>query len=243
MTTARLSPPRAFNPYCGTFLPAENRPLVLAFLNSGAYILAGFGGGFRMSVFVVRSGLALVLAALCLGGRPATAQTAEVTYSSWPIGFYSNLTVGQSSNLYGSFAGSDVRGGFSSMRYNFPNGWFVAGGTGGMGLNGINQAGAFGGALYTEGMQFGYKFQNGLPLTVYAGFDTLKYNTGIGSPFAPFDTTSGTLPGVRANLGVEFQAAPNLSLSLGVGYTQAPARLDGELNSLGLPGAAPFGRR
>jgi hypothetical protein len=198
-----------------------------------------------MSVFVVRSGLVLVLVALCLGGRTACAQTAAVTYSSWPIGFHSNLTVGQGSSSYGSFDGSDVRGGFSTMRTTFPNGWFVGGGTGGMGfgMNGINQASAFGGSLYTEGVQVGYKFQNGLPLTVYAGFDTMKYNTGIGSPFAPFDTTSGTLPGYRANVGVEFQAAPNVSLSLGLGYTQAPARLDSDLNSLGLPGASPFGRR
>jgi Outer membrane protein beta-barrel domain len=198
-----------------------------------------------MSVFVKRSGFALVLAALCLAGRTACAQTAAVTYSSWPIGFYSNLTVGQNSNIYGSFDGSGARGGFSTLRYDFPNGWFVGGGTGGMGfsMNGINQASAFGSSLYTEGVQVGYKFQNGLPLTVYAGFDTMKYNSGIGSPFAPFDTTSGTLPGYRANVGVEFQAAPNLSLSLGVGYTQAPARLDSDLNSLGLPGAAPFGRR
>jgi opacity protein-like surface antigen len=201
-----------------------------------------------MSVFVKRSGLVVVLAALCLPGRPACAQTA-VTYSSWPIGFQSNLTVGQGSNIYGSFAGfdgSDARGGFSTMRYHFPNGWFVGGGTGGMGfgINGLNQASTFGSSLYTEGAQVGYKFQNGLPLTVYAGFDTLKYNTGIGGNLlAPFDSTSGTLPGYRAHAGVEFQPAPNLSLSLGVGYTQAPARLDSELNALGLPGAAPFGRR
>jgi opacity protein-like surface antigen len=198
-----------------------------------------------MSVFVVRSGLALVLTALCLSGRTAGAQSA-MTYSSWPIGFYSNLTVGQGANIYGSFAGfdgSDARGGFSTMRYAFPNGRFVGGGTGGIGfgMSGINQASAFGSSLTTEGAQVGYKFQNA-PLTVYAGFDTLKYNTGIGSPFAPFDTTSGTLPGYRANAGVEFQAAPNLSLSLGVGYTQVP-RIDSDLNSLVLPGAAPFGRR
>jgi hypothetical protein len=215
----------------------------LAFLNSGAYIFGKIWRPFRMSVFTSRSGLALVLAALCFAGRTACAQTAAATYSSWPIGFHSNLTVGQGSNVYGSFAGfggSDARGGFSTMRTTFPNGWFVGGGAGGMGLNGINQAGAFGTSLHSEGVQVGYKFQNA-PLTVYAGFDTLKFNTGIGSPFAPFDTTSGTLPGYRANAGVEFQAAPNLSLSLGVGYTQQPAR--SELDSLVLPGASAFGRR
>ncbi len=197
-----------------------------------------------MSVSGHRTVLALLLAALCLAGRTACAQSAEVTYSSWPIGFNSNLTVGQSSNIYGSFAGFDgsgASGGFSYTRTHFPNGWFVGGGTGGMGLGGIGQAGAFGSSLYTEGAQVGYKFQNGLPLTVYAGFDTLNYKPGIGSPFAPFDAASGTLPGYRAHAGVEFQPAPNLSLSLGVGYTQAP-----DLNSLVLPGASSFtfgGRR
>jgi hypothetical protein len=195
-----------------------------------------------MWVFVYRSILALAVAVFGVAERTACAQTAAVTYSSWPIGFSSDLTVGQSSNIYGSFAGlggSDARSGFSYMRYPVSDGWFIGGGTGGIGF-GINQASAFGGSLYTEGAEVGYKFQNGLPLTVYAGFDTLKYKPGIGSPFAPFDTTSGTLPAYRANVGVEFQAAPNLSLSLGVGYTQAP-RLDSDLNSL--VGAGPFGHR
>jgi hypothetical protein len=216
----------------------------LAFSMSGAYIFGAIWRRFRMSVLVVRSGLALVLAALCLGGRPACAQTADVTYSSWPIGFHSNLTVGQGSNIYGSFDGSDA-GGFFTTRINFPNGWFVSGGASaaGFGLSGINQTSAFGNSLHYEGVQAGYNFQSlgGLPLTVYAGFDTLKYHTGIGSPFAPFDAASGTLPGYRAHAGIEFQPAPNLSLSLGVGYTQAPAR--SELDLLGLPGASAFGRR
>ena len=191
-----------------------------------------------------------MLAALCLGGRAAYAQAAAVPYSSWPVGFGSGLTAGQSSNIFGNFDSSDPRGGgFSYTRTNFPNGWFVGseGGGAGLGMNGINQAGAFGNSFYREGVQFGYNFQTvrGLPLTVYAGFDTLKYNTGIGSPFAPFDTISGTLPGYSARAGVEFQPAPNVSLSLGVGYTQS-GRIDGDINSLSLPGAPPFvlnGRR
>ena len=200
-----------------------------------------------MSIFSSRIGLALVLAALCLGGRTAHAQAAPVTYwiPSWPVGFSSNLAVGQSSSTYGNFPGfdgSDARGGgFSYTRYNFP--------IGGMGLsiNGINQDAAFGNirSLYYEGVQFGYTFQNA-PLTVYAGFDTLKYNTGIGGPFAPFDSTSGTLPGYSAHAGVEFQPAPNVSLSLGFGYTQQSGRIDSDINSLSLPGASPFalsGRR
>jgi hypothetical protein len=205
-----------------------------------------------MSIFAGRLGLAFVLAALCLGGRTAHAQAGPVTYwtPSWPLGFGGNLTDDQSSNTYGnfpSFDGNDARGGgFSYMRYNFPNGWFVGGERGGMGLsmNGINQDAAFGnfGSLYTEGVQFGYNFKNGggLPVTLYAGFDTLKYNAGIGGAFAPFDAMSTTLPGYRAHAGVEFQPAPNVSLSLGVGYTQQSGRIDSEINSLSLPGASPF---
>jgi opacity protein-like surface antigen len=204
-----------------------------------------------MSIFSSRLGLAFVLAALCLGGRTAHAQAAPVTYwiPSWPIGFGGNLTVGQSSNTYGnfpSFDGSDARGGrFSSMRYNFPNGWFVGGEGGGPGLsmNGINQDGAFGNirSLYYEGVQFGYNFQNagGLPLTVYAGFDTLKYNTGIGNVLAPFDNVSGTA-GYSAHAGVEFKPTSNVSLSLGFGYTQQSGRLDSDINSSALPGVSAF---
>jgi len=204
-----------------------------------------------MSIFAGRLGLALVLAALCVGGRTAHAQAAPVPYwtPGWPIGFGGNLA-GQSSNIYGnfpSFDGSDARGGgFSNMRYNFSDGWFVGseGGGLGFGVNGINQDAAFGniGSLNYQGVQFGYNFQNtrGLPLTVFAGFDTLNYKPGIGSPFA-FDSTSATLPGYSAHAGVEFQPTPNVSLSLGFGYTQQP----GDINSLAPPGASPFvsGRR
>jgi opacity protein-like surface antigen len=110
-----------------------------------------------------------------------------------------------------------------------------------MGLNtsGINPS------LYYEGVQFGYSFKNS-PVTIYAGFDTLKFNSGIGGPFAPFDSTSATLPGYSAHAGVEFQPAPNVSLSLGFGYTQQSGRVDSDINSLSLPGASPFaitGRR
>jgi len=210
-----------------------------------------------MSIFSGKLGLAVALAALCLGGRAAHAQAAPLTYwtPGWPLGFSGSLAVGESSSTYGnfpSFDGGEARGGFSYTRYNFANGWFVGSERGGIGLSmsGISQDSAFGnfGSLYSEGMQFGYNFKNagGLPVTVYAGFDTLKYNTGIGSPLAPFDSQSGTLPGYSAHAGIEFQPASNVSLSLGVGYTQQSGRIDSDINSPLLPGASAFsfgGRR
>jgi opacity protein-like surface antigen len=202
-----------------------------------------------MFIFSSRLGFIFVLAALCLGGRTAHAQAAPVTYwvSSWPVGFGGELTDGQNANTYGNFPSFDARGGgFSFTRYNFPNGWFVGSEAGGMGLsmNGINQNAAFGngGSLYYQGMQFGYNFKGagGLPVTVYAGFDTLKYDTGIGRPFAPFETVSGTLPGYNAHAGVEFQPTPNVSLSLGFSYTQQSGGIDSDINSQLLPGASPY---
>jgi opacity protein-like surface antigen len=196
-----------------------------------------------MFIFAGRLGLALVLAMLCLGDRTAHAQAAPVTYwlPGWPLGFGGNPTDGESSNTYGDFPSFDARGGgFSYARYNFPNGFFVGSERGSIGLsmNGISQFGNIG-SLYYEGTQFGYKFQNAL--TVYAGFDTLKYNPGIGGPFAAFDNMSGTLPGYGAHAGVEFQAAPNVSLSLGFGYTQQQSgRVDSDINSPLVPGASPF---
>jgi hypothetical protein len=86
-------------------------------------------------------------------------------------------------------------------------GKLAQGGGVGLSMNGINRNGAFGniGSLDFQGVQFGYNFRSsgGLPLTVYAGFATLKYNAGSG-PFAAFDSMSGTLPVYRAHAGVEF---------------------------------------
>lgn len=186
-----------------------------------------------MFTFAGRLGLAFVLAALCLGGRMAHAQVAPLPYwvPSWPFGLGGSLPAGQSSNTYGnfsSFGGSD----FSYMRYNLPNGWFGVAESGGMGLamNGINQYAnqyaAFDNfrSLSYEGVQFGYNFQSagGLPLKVYAGFNTLNVKdiAGVGAPFTTSDTMSGTLSAYGTHAGVEFQPAPNVSLSLGVGYTQ-----------------------
>jgi opacity protein-like surface antigen len=188
----------------------------------------------RMFVFASRLALACVLAVFCLGARTAHAQSAPVPYfmSSWPLGFGSNLGPGWSANTNGnflSFYGTDARGGDSSYtRYNFGNGWFASAQSRSLGLSTSNtgQDGVFSNlpSLQSQHAQFGYNFQNStqLPVTVYAGFDTLKYNPGIGSPFSSSDSNTTTAYGAHA--GVEIQPVPNVSLSLGLGYTQQPAR-------------------
>jgi hypothetical protein len=167
------------------------------------------------------------------------------------MGFGGDPATDQSPNAYGNFPSFDFRdvgNGSSYARYNFSNGFFVGSQRNTMGFSGLSQS-AFGGfgSLYSEGVQFGYSLKNGggPPVTFFAGFDTLKYNSGIGSnAFAPFDSKSGTLPVSSAYAGVEFQPTSNLSLSLGVGVVQQTGRIDSEINSL--PGASSFsvgGRR
>lgn len=189
----------------------------------------------RMVVLSVRLGLALLLAALCLGGRTAHAQAAPVPYwtPGWPVGFGD---AGQGASSYGNFPAFD--GSNASSRYNFPNGFFVGSERRSFGLSGLQQDSAFGsfGGFSSEGVQFGYNLKNaGSPVTFYAGFDTLKFNSGIGSPFNsdPFSPVTGTA-GYTARAGIEIQPTSNLSLSLGVGYAQQPG-----VNPL-LPGASPF---
>ena len=190
-------------------------------------------------MFAGRLGLVFVAAALCLGGRTADAQSGPMSYwtPGW-LGFGGNLNAGQGANTGSGFAGLDDGGAVSSTRYNFPN-WFVGierGGMGsGLGLSGIGQAGAFG-SLQTEGVQFGYTFKD-TSVSVYGGFDTLKYNPGIGAAFSPFDSTSST-PGYGAHAGVEFRPTSNLSLSLGFGYTEQSGRLDTDTKSPSLSNAS-----
>ena len=203
-----------------------------------------------------RYGLAIVAAMLCPGAPAALAQASPVNYwiPGWPMGFSGDA--GENPKAYGNFPGFDFReagNGSSYARYNFSNGFFVGSqrstmGFSGVGFSGLGQS-AFGGfgTVYSEGAQFGYSLKNGggPPVTFFAGFDTLKYNAGVGSnAFAPFDSKSGTLPVTSAYAGVEFQPTSNLSLSLGVGYVQQSGRVDSEINSL--PGASSFsvgGRR
>lgn len=182
-------------------------------------------------MFVRGSVLALALLAPCLGGHSAHAQAAPVPYanSNWFLGLGNP-----------GFDGSD-----DATRNNLPSGWFVANTSGT--ISGFNRLGAFGNfsSLSTEGVQFGYNFKNS-PLSIYSGFDTLKYNTGLGTSasgaFAAFDARSTAAPGAfSVNTGIEFRPTSNLSLSLGASFTQQSSGLvDSDINSPLLPGQTPL---
>ena len=156
-----------------------------------------------------------------------------------PFGFGGGVDDGQGMNAYGNFPSFDSRGGGSlAARYNLPAGWFVGGDGGrvGLGMNNFSQIGGLGnfGALDYQGVQFGYKFQNASsgPLTLFGGLDTLKYNGGVGGgPFSAFDNQNDK-SGYRMHGGVEFQPAPNVSLSLGMSYTQQPVNPANDIKSL-----------
>jgi opacity protein-like surface antigen len=190
-----------------------------------------------MSSLAGSCGLAALLAVLCLGGAPAHAQVAPLSY--WIPGgaFGFGGSAGQSSDTYGNFPSFDASG-----RTNFANGFFVGSQRGNLNWSGLNQTGPVGNfsALSYDSTQFGYNMKSagGMPVTFFAGFDTLKYGNGIGSSVAPL--TSGAAPGYGGFAGVEFKPTSNLSLSFGAGFTQrGSGRMDSDIRSDMLPGESP----
>ncbi|WP_027554309.1 hypothetical protein [Bradyrhizobium sp. Cp5.3] len=193
-----------------------------------------------MSSLAGSCGLATLVAVLCFGGAPVHAQVAPLRY--WIPGgaFGFGDSAGQTSDTYGNFPSFNA--GDTGGRYNFANGFFVGSQRGNIGWNGLSQAQSSGNfaALSYEGTQFGYNYKTagGMPVTFFAGLDTLKYGNGLGSSLAPL--TSSATPGYSAFAGVEFKPTSNLSLSFGAGYTQQQSgRMDSDINSSMLPGESP----
>jgi hypothetical protein len=184
--------------------------------------------------------LATVFAVLCLGGATAHAQVAPLRY--WIPGgaFGFGGTSSQSADAYGNFP--SFKAGDADGSYDFRPGFFVGSERGSLGLNGLSQSASVGNfsALSYDGTQFGYntKTVGGMPVTFFAGFDTLKYSGGIGSSLAPL--TSSASPGYGAFAGVEFKPTSNLSLSFGAGFIQQQSgNMDSDINSSMLPGESP----
>jgi opacity protein-like surface antigen len=201
-----------------------------------------------MSVFSRRLALAVGLATLGLGGPTAHAQGVPYSWASgWSSGFGGNLSAGQDANANGDFAGfanNSAGVGAFMQRYSFSSSNFLNSerggfGSSGLGLTGLNQTASFGSSFTYDGVQVGYNFKNS-PVSVFAGFDTVKYNPGLGAnPFSPFDTSANSTPGYTARAGVEFKPTSNLSLSLGASFTQQGT----DNSAVVLPGASPFGVR
>jgi opacity protein-like surface antigen len=197
-----------------------------------------------MSIFSLR--LAVGLAALALGGATAHAQGVPYSWASgWSSGFGGNLSADQGANANtsgdsASLANNSAGVGAFMQRYSFSNNSFLGGpGFGGSGLSGLNQTASFRSSFTYDGVQVGYNFKNS-PVSIFAGFDTAKYNPGLGAnPFSPFDTSANATPGYTARAGVEFKPTSNLSLSLGASFTQAGT----DNSAVVLPGASPFGVR
>jgi hypothetical protein len=184
--------------------------------------------------------LAALLSVLCLTAAPVHAQVAPLRY--WIPGGPFGLSggAGQSSDTYGNF--TSFNAGDADWRSSATNGFFVGSQRGSLNWSGLSQTGLAGNfsALSYDSTQFGYatKTAGGLPVTFFAGFDTLKYGNGIGSSVAPL--TSGAAPGYSAFAGVEFKPTSNLSLSFGAGFIQPDSgRMDSDIRSNMLPGESP----
>ena len=193
-----------------------------------------------MSRLATSCRLVAVFAVLCLGGTPVDAQVAPLRYVIPGGSFGFGGSDGQSSDPYGSF--SSFNAGEASGRTNFGNGFFVGSQRGNLNWSGLSQPGLASNfsALSYDSTQFGYttKSAGGLPVTFFAGFDTMKYGNGIGSSLAPL--TSGAAPGTSAFAGVEFKPTSNLSLSFGAGFIQQDSgRMDSDIRSNMLPGESP----
>lgn len=196
-----------------------------------------------MSVFSGRLGLALVMAVLS-GRSNGPRQAAPVRYwlPSWPIGFGSNLTVGRSSNTYSNFprfdGGEGQGGGLFYTRDNFSTPkaapW--------AGARTESEPSTISPCCNTKACSSvtTCKTRVGCHSRSMPVSTPLKFGAANGEPFAPFDTISSTMPSYSAHAGLEFRPTPDVSLSLGFGYTQQSGRVDSEINSPSLPGASPF---
>ena len=193
-----------------------------------------------MPGFITSRALATLFVALCVCGAPAHAQVAPLRYwiPGGPFGLGSSD--GQSADIYGNF--QSFNAGDAGSRTNFANGFFVGSQRGNLNWSGLGQTGFAGNfsALSYDSTQFGYntKTAGGLPVTFFAGVETLKFGNGIGSSIAPL--TSGAAPGYSAFAGVEFKPTSNLSLSFGAGFGQQDSgRMDSDIRSNMLPGESP----
>lgn len=164
----------------------------------------------------------IVAAALCLSWSAANAQGEPVKY--WipfgPFGYGGGTAATADMESYGSVPAFDAaqteKSGFVFRSYSAPVSSLT-----GFGWNGVGPT-AFGSSLSYERSQFGYNFKGvgDMPMTLFGGVDTLKYNPDVFSNIMSFSPNSGPAPAYGVHAGVEIRPTSNLSLSFSAGYTQ-----------------------
>ncbi|MBB1093420.1 hypothetical protein HUU61_19280 [Rhodopseudomonas palustris] len=213
----------------------------------------------RMTHFAAKISLAIA-AALCLGAQAASAQSAPIRYwvPGGPFGFGGGTSAKWQPLSWGDVPGFTAdsvssedgeRTGFAFRNYSTPVSSF-AGGSAWRGVGGIGGAGAFGNfsALTSEGAQYGYNFKGvgGLPVTLFGGVDTLKYNPDVFTSLTSPGFSSGHTAATAVHGGVEIRPTSNLSLSVSAGYVQPSGAVDSDIRSSLLPGESTMfsgGRR
>jgi opacity protein-like surface antigen len=195
-----------------------------------------------MSGFSGKFGLAVVVTVLCLTGSAAHAQSEPVRY--WipfgPFGFGGGAAETTSMETYSDVPnfnfGDPNKKGFVFRSYSAP----VSALTSGFGWNSLGGATAFSSldSLSYERTQLGYSFKGAgdLPMTLFGGVDTLKYNQDAFSAITSFSPNTGAAAAYSVHGGVEVRPTSNMSLSISAGFTQQQTGLaDGAISSSLLP--------
>jgi opacity protein-like surface antigen len=181
----------------------------------------------------------VIAAVLCLSWSAASAQGEPVKY--WipfgPFGYGGSAVDVASAGTYGNFPSFDAartdKSGFVFRSYSAPVNSLT-----GLGWSRIGGLSAFGSSLSYDSTQVGYNFKGmgDMPVTLFGGVDTLKYNPDVFNTITSFRPNDSTAPAYGVHAGVEIRPTSNLSLSLSAGYTQQQSGLgDGDISSNLLP--------
>ena len=204
-----------------------------------------------MRSFSAQCKIALALAVLGLGGHAAQAQVAPVQY--WIPGglfFGSGSTDGGSAATYGDVPGFDAADTNAAALQSEATAFRAArwpavlGGTGSP--ERARSAISAHCLMRAPSSAINFKGAGGVPVTFFAGVETLNYNPDVFSALTSMSPTSTASGAYRVNAGVEFRPTSNLSLSVSAGFAQPAERVDSDIRSTLLPGETPMfsgGRR
>lgn len=206
----------------------------------------------RNRIFAASAGCAcaVLAASLVLTCQAANAQVAPIHYwiAGAPFGFGGGAVGGDGAETYGDVPGFDAaegrKTGFSFSSYSAEFSSFGSG----LGWSGATGYGGLG-SFAQEGVQLGYNYKGvgGLPMTFFAGVDTLKYKPDVFNALTSLSPAADSTAATAIHAGVEIKPTSNLSLSFSAGFAQQqPGAVDSDIRSNLLPGETPIltgGRR